>query len=379
MAAHVVRPDAVRVLERMKLMSTLPLNTGNEATAQSPPSILETRLSAFPDALSVVTRNIDTITAVEIRNKRIQQEDFLPEQFEHNPTPQIAPYRPKKHPIPPPGAYEPEYEATFSRVPQARLQPHDFEPEKRPFKTLSQMDVLKAFHENLREFEPSEAVRIEFAPEARTVKVLRPSWFFSNTHDREIVRNPSPGKDIAPAEPPPEKPPTVLDMGRQREQHPPTRIDPGRIHDEAVVQEMKMKSRIQVAPKFEKQTARNRPKFRNERVERLDVLALERSAYIQELSMKSNPPSSSRRKKRRVSNFSNQMRRPANVFPSQKADLAESAWPSDPIASREKTMSKSRAAVIYATDKELTGEQFWTAKRGHRLSQLEITSKRIEN
>jgi hypothetical protein len=175
-----------------------------------------------------------------------------------------------------------------------------------------------------------------------------------------------------PGDPPPERTPMAPDLSRQRDPRRPTPVDVGRVYEEAVAQEMKLKPRIQTQPKFELQTARLHQKNGNARVQRLDELALEQKAYVEEVSMKSSRRTKKVTKHRPKSSFALQSKRPPKVFPSQTSPVDESAWPSDPLESQKKCMSRARAPVIYPTEKELTGVQFWKAKRGNRCSPLDI-------
>jgi hypothetical protein len=380
MGYRILRHDGARVLERMKLSSTLPLCTGREATAPLPPSVIDATFVQYPDAISAITRTIDTVATTDIARRKIQHRDFLPQGFEHHVTPMRIRHRRKRRPTPAPDAYEPEYQSVYPKVQQTTLPARDGEKEKRPFTPLSTLDVVDLWEHRLRVFEPSEVARPEFVADgADKGRDLTPSSCFRSVSNREIFKNPSPAKNLAPADPPAEKPPVVPELAKQRDRVIPFAKDPGRIYDEAAPQLMKLKSRTPNPPKFEQQTPRDRPEHKNLRVQKLDQLVVEQRRYIDNLSARGSPSVKSSRRDLNENTFDVQKKRSEKVFPSQKVLTGESHWPNHAIDAQKRTQSRVRVPVIHPTGKGLEGEEFWQAKRGYKESVLEFRSNsRIE-
>jgi hypothetical protein len=74
-------------------------------------------------------------------------------------------------------------------------------------------------------------------------------------------------------------------LARQRDRVIPFTKDRWRIYDEAAPQLMKLKSRTLNPPKFEQQTARDKPEHKNMRVQKLDQLIVEQHQCIDTLTI----------------------------------------------------------------------------------------------
>jgi hypothetical protein len=377
MAHRIARQDSARAFERIKLLSTVPLNTGREATAPLPLAAIDTVWTPCAETLSVITRNITTVTAIEIRQRRLRHADFIPPAFEHHVSPMGGRRRRKKRQTPAPGTYEPENQ---SRPQQTTLPRRDSEQTKRPFTPVSALDVVHLWENRMRDFDAAEVQTPDpIIGETEKNRDLTPSSCFRSGSSREVFRNPSAAKDLDPGDLRRDKPPNVPEMAKQRNRVIPVKEDSGRDYEEAVPQLMKAKSRIANPATFEHQTARDPPQHKNERVQKLEGLASEHHRFIEELSVRGSPRVQSSRREKKENAFDCQKKRSEKVFPAQRELTGESQWPSDPIESQKKTQSRVRVPVFRSTGRALEGEEFWQAKRGNRESVLDLrTNSRID-
>lgn len=114
------RNNPNRTLERIQLISMVPLEVENKSFTTFPPSPLEVKHHCFKNTISSYTKNIDckvNVDGLEKKSPRFLENQNIKEKSycEHRTTPYKPYFKQKKHSNPGVGAYSPQYESILPR------------------------------------------------------------------------------------------------------------------------------------------------------------------------------------------------------------------------------------------------------------------------
>ncbi|OHT13494.1 hypothetical protein TRFO_16233 [Tritrichomonas foetus] len=416
------RNNPSRTIERMKLLSMIPLSTEKEyqsdPSIEKRPSALDMKCTSFNKIMSSYTKNIDSMVRIDSTERKEYKLDYSNLNknvniFDYHDKTSYAPsFTSKKHENPGVGTYSPEYEAVLKHNPSFTMNKNDYK--KRKADAYSTADIVSIYNSGVRdiefrdinypEYQNLDSVDELFTIRKQTESIKnKPSLCFKSSGERHIYENNSPAKHLVPIDPndlPKLTPPPVPIFDNQHDKDGALyggKIDSQRDYPKCAEQLDKIKPKTPIT-KIDGQISRYYQCPKNSRVAFLDAISKEQNETIlrkftkkysdntanqhsnatsnkttdkfshtprkiQKLNKKELCKERGLKKNDKRNTFDKQRPRSAMVFPGQKEysqkEKITDILPFNPLESYKKIIPKTRIATISDRERELPPELFW--------------------
>ena len=335
-----------KVIERMQLISMVPLDINPKDASPPPKSALEQTFDFEDRAMSKFAKMLDYNIKGDI--SRMMNPEAEPPKFEHTITSYTPAFEVPEPSQPEPASYHPIYAAVKPTIFQPRI---GVIPESKQKTEMTTADIVDDFTKGLRSFDPKNFSHAQdsLEPLKETDKQLPKTLVtFDKQTNRESMVKPSVSNRNDFYIPPPEKV-VVPSFSKQTNRTRTVRYDSGRDYSDKAIPELdKLQKRASSNISMKKQLSRDYVAPKNERVAFLEDITKQQKMLMSKLKpqrivTKSLPP------KRET--FAMQMPRPdlLSVKP-----IEDSKFPINPLKSLEKIWPKTPSVKMSTKDRDTT-------------------------
>jgi len=353
-----------RALERMAMVSVVPVASNLDRTPAVIQSALAGRVPTLTKSMSHVTRSIDAVICSTCLKSEIKHSVLIPLPTGRPVTRYSPHFKVFGARGPDPTTYTPRFEAVLPSAPVVLLPAASFPardsdapaPARRP---LTLAGVTQLYFADIRGFDVGGVDVLEAPPVATPpAGPRRPSPCFVGPSERLGVTAPSPAAHLEPADPPEPRPLSVLDFTRDlRDRVLPVTVDMGRDYPRAVGQARGVKPRIRNAIEFARQLRKEPKPAGNRRVAMLDRLTQEQSKSIRR--MMAHPARATLATPRRPGAFGEQLSMGPRLYPGEcQAAEKENFMQFDPLVALKRPRPRTQAVAIGPRRRELTPGEF---------------------
>ena len=330
-----------KVIERMQLISMVPLEINPKDASPPPKSALEQTYDFTDRSMSKFAKMLDYNIKGDI--SKMLNPEANPPKFDH----QITSYTPAFE-VPEPSQPEPaSYHPIYDAVKPSPIQPKiGVIPEFRPKGEMTTASIVNEFNNSMRSFDPRSLSHAQDSLEPlQTTEEQLPKMLV--TFDKQTTRQPLVKPTVNKNDffvPPPEKI-VVPSFDKQTTRTKTVKYDEGRDYaDKAIPQLDNLQRRASSNISMKKQLSRDYVAKRNERVAFLEDIARQQKALLTKIApkrknTKSLPP--------RKETFALQLPRPDLLA---VKPIEDSKFPSNPLKSLQFIWPKTPSVKI--TDKE---------------------------